>query len=349
MNEPLLTTEHGKMLYDDLRDRIQPLANTINQLKTTSSNTVTYSALYDMLQSYYVKPTNGIPKSDLAQDAIPDMSTFVTSANPIFTGSISLGRASNSTIGSNSTAIGADNTASSSYSFAEGNSTKAQAWAAHAEGQDTTAQGPSSHAEGLGTIAQGNYSHAEGLDTIAQGDYSHAEGRDTTANNKSSHAEGICTIANGAYSHTGGMYNIEDTYENWPAYSSGFVEYHVGDKVKYIRDNKLNGYICKSNHTSNTNTAPSDATTNLYWTKDYKMNYAEIIGNGTRENNRSNARVLDWDGNEYLMGDIYVGCNIDSTGGTKLARIPAAPTTDGTYTLQCVVSNGEPTYSWIGG
>lgn len=27
--------------------------------------------------------------------------------------------------------------------------------------------------------------------------------------------------------------------------------------------------------------------------------------------------------------------------------IPAAPTTDGTYTLQCVVSSGTPTYSWV--
>lgn len=29
------------------------------------------------------------------------------------------------------------------------------------------------------------------------------------------------------------------------------------------------------------------------------------------------------------------------------AIIPSAPTTDGTYTLQCVVSSGTPTYSWV--
>jgi hypothetical protein len=34
------------------------------------------------------------------------------------------------------------------------------------------------------------------------------------------------------------------------------------------------------------------------------MNYAEIIGNGTADNARSNARALDWNGNEYLKGDI---------------------------------------------
>jgi hypothetical protein len=28
-------------------------------------------------------------------------------------------------------------------------------------------------------------------------------------------------------------------------------------------------------------------------------------------------------------------------------KIPDAPTTDGTYTLQAVVSGGVPTYSWV--
>ena len=33
----------------------------------------------------------------------------------------------------------------------------------------------------------------------------------------------------------------------------------------------------------------------------------------------------------------------------KLGNIPAAPITDGTYTLQVTVSNGTATYSWVGG
>jgi hypothetical protein len=32
---------------------------------------------------------------------------------------------------------------------------------------------------------------------------------------------------------------------------------------------------------------------------------------------------------------------------TLNTRVPTAPTTDGTYTLQCVVSSGAPTYSWV--
>ena len=35
--------------------------------------------------------------------------------------------------------------------------------------------------------------------------------------------------------------------------------------------------------------------------------YAEIIGNGTGDNARSNARTLDWDGNETLAGSLTLG------------------------------------------
>ena len=59
---------------------------------------------------------------------------YAPKASPVFTGSISLGRKANSTIGTNSVA----------------------------EGKDTTASGHWSHAEGYNTTASGIYSHAEG-------------------------------------------------------------------------------------------------------------------------------------------------------------------------------------------
>ena len=77
------------------------------------------------------------------------------------------------------------------------------------------------------------------------------------------------------------------------------------------------------------------------------MNYAEIIGNGTANDARSNARALDWEGNEYLKGDLYVGCSATSTGGTKIIPLPVPPVTNGTYILQCTVNNGTVAYSWI--
>ena len=38
---------------------------------------------------------------------------------------------------------------------------------------------------------------------------------------------------------------------------------------------------------------------------------------------------------------------IDEVATNLNTRVPTAPTTDGTYTLQCVVSSGTPTYSWV--
>jgi len=63
--------------------------------------------------------------------------------------------------------------------------------------------------------------------------------------------------------------------------------------------------------------------------EDTSSNYSFIIGNGTADNNRSNALTVDWSGN--------IVCN----------NIPAPPAGDGTYTLQCTVTNGVATYSWV--
>jgi hypothetical protein len=38
-----------------------------------------------------------------------------------------------------------------------------------------------------------------------------------------------------------------------------------------------------------------------------------MVGNGRNANNRSNAHTLDWQGNAWYSGDVYVG----STSGTN--------------------------------
>ena len=55
--------------------------------------------------------------------------------------------------------------------------------------------------------------------------------------------------------------------------------------------------------------------------------YAEIIGNGTAENVRSNARTLDWDGNETLSGGIYLANNIHFDHCTTPSSPTAYPAT----------------------
>lgn len=136
----------------------------------------------------------------------------------------------------------------------------------------SAAMGRGSHAEGKDTIAVSAYSHAEGQNSIAAYGVSHAEGENTFASgNHSSHAEGYNTKASGAYgSHAEGNYTI----------AAGGSQHVVG---KY-----------------NIADAPSQS---------YSPNgqYVEIVGNGTSDNNRSNARTLDWNGNEILAGKLTVG------------------------------------------
>ena len=70
-----------------------------------------------------------------------------------------------------------------------------------------------------------------------------------------------------------------------------------------------------------------------------KGSYIRIAGNGTATNARSNAEALDWNGNLYLKGDVYVGCGADSTGGTKLGTGGGATLLwTGTYTLAGVAA-----------
>lgn len=137
-------------------------------------------------------------------EMVIDTSNLISKENPVFTGSISLGRKEGSTIGGYSVAIGYD--------------TEASGYTSHAEGQFTTASNSFSHAEGNHTKANGESSHAEGFYTEASGDYSHAEGYNTTASGK--------------YQHVQGKYNIEDTANKYA--------HIVGNGSS--RDNKSNAH-----------------------------------------------------------------------------------------------------------
>lgn len=203
--------------------------------------------------------------------------------------------------------------ASAPFTHAEGYSSSATEVYSHAEGLDTTASSAAAHAEGNHTVASGYMAHAEGNTTEASGAYTHSEGSNTTASGGTAHAEGWGTIAAGDYSHVSGTFNIADSYANIDEWVAN-THYDVGDIVKITGDGYVSTYICAAENTD------SEFTEANWTSRDSKMNYAEIVGNGigTDSQYRSNARALDWNGNEYLMGDIYVNCNPDGTGGTKL-------------------------------
>ena len=180
---------------------------------------------------------------------IPELDNYLSKNNPIGTGSFSLNRKADTTIGLDSFAEGYETTASGDYSHAEGYITTASDDYSHAEGYETTALGYISHAEGGNTTASGYASHAEGDETTASGQYSHAEGWQTKASSKCQHVQG--------------KFNVADSFNT----------------------------------------------------------YADIIGNGASDK-RSNASTVDWSGNAWYAGDVYVGSksgtNKDS-GSKKLA------------------------------
>ena len=211
-----------------------------------------------------------------------DISGKADKSGTVLSTTLSLGRKDNTTTGTNSIALGNTVTSSGTASFAEGYNTTASGNYSHAENESTTASGSGSHAEGTTTTASGNYAHAENFHTTASGVYAHAEGGYTTASEISSHAEGSSTTASGEASHSEG----HGTTANHLAQHAG-GEYNVVDS----------------------SAAEASA----------RGTYIEIIGNGTSSSARSNARALDWSGNEYLKGDLYVGCDASSSNGVKVA------------------------------
>lgn len=173
-------------------------------------------------------------------------------------------------------------------------------------GSDVTAEGNTSHAEGTHTIAYGVNSHAEGEYTQATGPNSHAEGDLTYAQAACTHAEGCESSASGQYSHAEGYGTTADRKSQ-----------HVSGEYN-VRDSSGTPFS--------------------------RGAYAEIVGNGTASNARSNARALDWSGNERLNGTLYVGCNADSTGGTEVATKDDIPgTVSKTYDGLCPALPNETT------
>ena len=244
--------------------------------------------------------------------------------------------------GGESHAEGLDTIASGSYSHAEGIETKASGSYSHAEGLSTVASNNSAHAEGFNTVASGHYSHAEGASTTASGMWSHAEGRGATADGECAHAEGHfttalhydhaegdSTIASGGYSHAEGSCteskgvcshaegsntislgrwsHAEGCYSTANGDGSHAEGFHTQALGKYSHSEGL--YTIAS--------SDSQHVQGKFNIEDKKNIYAHIVGNGTNSEH-SNAHTLDWNGNAWFQGDVFIkGTSQDD--GQKLA------------------------------
>jgi len=164
--------------------------------------------------------------------------------------------------GAGSHAEGRETIASKYYSHAEGDKTKALETASHTEGRNTVAKGVASHAEGNESTSNAYASHAEGDKTTASGASSHAEGSQTTASGNTSHAEGSQTTASGIASHASGVSTKASNYSSTS----------IGKFTKNINDG---GTISN------------------------QIGDVFVIGNGTNEENRSNAFRVNYIGATY--------------------------------------------------
>ena len=199
-------------------------------------------------------------------------------------------------------------TASGYASHAEGSQTTASGYVSHAEGSQTTANGAYSHAEGEYSQAIGRSSHAEGQST-ASGLHSHAEGQNSQANGEASHVEGLMSQANGYASHAEGN-----------AYANG--EYSHAEGMGAKADGNCS-HAEGEGTTANSQSQHVQGEYNILDTENLsgRGTYAHIVGNGTGSTH-SNAHTLDWSGNAWFAGDVYVGSESGTNkddGSKKLA------------------------------
>lgn len=239
-----LADGEGTIDYDNLSDKPQVNGVTLSGDKDSQDLGVVWQgtqAQYDALTTldpntvYFITDATGTVLATVATTGSyndltdkPDLTTKMDKANPTGTGSLSLNRKANTTVGNYSVAVGTNNTASGADS--------------HAEGNTTTASGLRSHAEGYGCVSSGADSHAEGRSSQSSGELSHAQGLGTVAQRKSQFVFG--------------EWNIADTGGSADPPESG------------------------------------------------RGNYVEIVGNGNGSSSKSNARTLDWNGNETLAGGL---------------------------------------------
>ena len=233
-------------------------------------------------------------------------------------------RVVNSTVGNYSSAIGHDLKAIGIYSHAEGNYNIASGGCSHAEGDSTTASESCAHAEGYGTTASGSYSHAEGSNSTASNAYAHAEGSGTIASHYAAHAEGTSTTASGYCSHTEGSGTTANGYyshaEGFNTQTPGAKAHAEGDNTKASAPSShAEGYYTEAKGDHSHAEGYYTEAKGPYQHVAGKYNVAslyplEIIGNGTADDARSNARTLDWDGNEMLAGSLSLaGASSDIT------------------------------------
>ena len=228
-------------------------------------------------------------------------------ANPVFTGSISLGRKEDVAVGDASTAVGNENEATGKYSLAIGSNNIVSGNNASAIGGSNAVQGSYGAALGIqNKVTAINGGFAVGRKNIVNGEFATAFGTNNTASGTSSIAVGNVSQAIGNYSAAFGRSNSNLPYmfscglynesgELFPEWVSG-TAYKIGDVVR-LGGTYRGAYVCK--------TANSDTQFNVRkWDEiEFEGKQIFVVGMGHGQN----AFEVQWDGTVVAAGNIYAG------------------------------------------
>lgn len=175
------------------------------------------------------------------------------------------------------------------YAFGYGNVVSGEG--ACAIGAVNRASGSESMALGFNNTASGSYSTALGNSNSAIGSRSVATGQRTIALGGGSHVEGDGTRANANFSHVEGGGTYADASQMFT---------HIGGVNNAVSTETSNKTITVTRYNADGTVQSTSSPRTL-------GKYAEVIGNGDSDQARSNARTLDWDGNEGLAGGLTLG------------------------------------------
>ena len=237
---------------------------------------------------------------------IPDVLGKMDKTNPVGNGHLSINRHAYSEIGEASTTFGKNNIASGAYSCAEGD--------------QTIATGEGSHSEGYGYIGSFTASHRDGTTYAVTGSM------DVVAVGRIVIYEVAGTIDSAIITAVNNTLNLVTLDKEFSF--SGMKVVNV-----YAR-----GSAGKYSHTEGMNTGAGSECQHVqgkYNIYDDANKYAHIVGNGTNAA-PSNAHTLDWNGNAWFAGNVYVGGTSQEDGATMLLGLPTVTASDNGKFLRVV-------------
>lgn len=180
--------------------------------------------------------------------------------------------------------------------------------------------GKDNYISGANSIISGTQHIGYSITSVVAGFNNEIHTRSSLIGGSNNKGYGTDMLIFGAYNNiTDNMSNFNNASQlqastTYTAGTALYYDYYFDSDTSHTKP--MRGYITIN---ENDLTTPAMGGFINIETDGLKGKFLEIVGNGTGDSARSNARVLTWTGDERLNGNLYVNCNADSTGGQKVA------------------------------